>query len=56
MSSTAKFICKDCNYPVTALGRHDGVPVCMTCRHIRANPDMPEEFKEDLRWPKPQQS
>lgn len=44
-----EFICADCGANVCAVGYHDGVPVCLTCRFIREHPDMPEHIKEYLR-------
>lgn len=44
-----EFICEDCGANVCAVGYHDGVPVCLTCRFIREHPDMPEHIKEYLR-------
>jgi hypothetical protein len=47
--TTTEFICEDCGIKVHAFGEHDGSPVCLNCRYIRAHPDLPEHIKATLR-------
>ena len=44
-----EFTCTECEDRVFKFGIHDNVPICETCRFIRANPDMPEHVKKFLR-------
>jgi len=47
--SYIRFVCDDCHTNTLWYDEPDDVPVCGTCRFIRAHPDMPESRKRQLR-------